>query len=94
MAFTKSTAMDTVFGNERVWSGRITADAATGTVLIGSRIVALLAAGVASAATENTGPGFAMCAINVTPSGTAANGYVSFSGCTTSKVLNVTVAYV
>lgn len=95
MAFTVSQTVNTVFGDHRIWSGRVTPDASTGTVTIPGAIsiVALLGCCVQSAATENTGPGYAMCAINSGPSGVAALGQVGFSGCTTTKVLNLTVAY-
>ncbi len=95
MAFTVSSNVNTVMGNVRVWSGYITPDAATGVVKIpgASRIEAILGIGLKSAATENTGNGYAAMMVNQTASGVAANGSLSFSGCTTTKVLNVTVAF-
>lgn len=97
MAYTVSSVISgTVFGNQRIWHGFVTPDAATGTVAIpgAARVVAVLAAGIKSAATENTGPGFAAYALNATPLATAALGSIGFSGCTTTKVLALTVAYV
>lgn len=95
MAYTVSTVMNTVFGDQRVWNGLVTPDAATGTVAIpgANAVVAVLAAHVKSAATENTGPGFAAYALNATPLATSTMGSIGFSGCTTTKVINLTVAY-
>ncbi len=97
MAYTVSSVISgTVFGNQRIWHGYITADSATGTVAIpgATKVVAVLATGLKSAATENTGCGFVAYALNATPLGTAALGSIGLSGCTSTKVLAFTVAYV
>lgn len=95
MAFTVSTAVNTVVGDKRLWVGYVTADAATGVVTVPGAVAidALMGVSLRSAATENTGAGYAAVKVNQDASGTAANGVLGFSGCTTTKVLTVTVLY-
>lgn len=95
MAYTVSTVVNTVIGASRMWVGNVTADVATGVVTVPGAIAieAVMSINLKSAATENTGAGYTAFQMNANASGVAANGVLGFSGCTTTKVLTVTVLY-
>ena len=95
MAYTVSTIVNTVIGDKRMWMGRVTADAATGVVTVPGAVSvdAIVGVSPASMATENTGVGYTVIQRNANASNVAAKGVLGFSGCTTTKVLNVTVIY-
>lgn len=86
MAFTLSKAQSTVLGDQRVWQGVITADAATGVVSFGFGHVYHVQATAKSMASNTWN-----VAANVNASGTASNGEVAITGVTANDAIYVTV---
>jgi hypothetical protein len=86
MAFSKGTAVQTVFGNKRIVSFELTADANSGAVDSGLSVVEAIWTAVKSAAT-----GSQKFKANLNSAGTALNGSVFCSSCTNGDVFYVTV---
>jgi hypothetical protein len=90
MAYTMSTIVNTVIGNERLWSGYITADAAATSVIIpGATVVDAV---LACHAAVTAACGCIVFTANQGPVGTAALGSVAMTSCASSKYL-LTVLY-
>jgi hypothetical protein len=85
MAFTFTVSKKTVFGDERVSHGKVTADSTAGYVVTGlANIVALTHAPIS----QTTGVKYT---INKLDSGTAAAGTLAVTGCTSGDEFYVTV---
>lgn len=89
MAFTATKSLETVFGNQRVWQGIVTADAAAGAVSFGFNKILHVQATPASCTTTSTSvPNFR---INKLAAGTAAAGYLAVTGVVSGDDYYVTV---
>ncbi len=86
MAFTVTKGQQTVMGNQRVWQGVITADAATGVVSFGMTNIYAVAATPASAASSVWN-----VQKNALAAGTASAGDVSITGCTSGDDFELVV---
>jgi len=86
MAFTVSSTAKTVFGNKRVYDFRVTADAATQTIITGLGTVES-----ANFTPESMTTAAAKLRLNQDTSGTAANGSVAISGVASGDVFYLKV---
>lgn len=86
MAYTVTKAQQTVFGDQRVWQGTITADAATGVVSFGLSALHHVQATAKSAASSSH-----HFAINVLAAGTASVGDLAITGVASGDVFYVSV---
>lgn len=85
MAFTLTQAQQTVFGNQRVLQGTVTADNTSGYVDSGFDSIYHA---MVCAKTQTSG---CRIRINSLPSGTATAGYLAFSSVTSGDVFYVTI---
>lgn len=86
MAYTVTKSQQTVMGDQRVWQGVITADAATGVVSFGLGYITHVQATPKSMASSVWN-----VQTNVDASGTASNGDLSVTGVTSGDDMYVTV---
>lgn len=88
MAYTATQAVhgSTVFGNQRVWQGLVTADAASGVVSFGLAVIDHATWAPQSASTAGI-----RVRINALASGTASVGDIGLSGAVSGDVLYFTV---
>lgn len=86
MAFSISAAQTTVFGNERVWQGVVTADAASGVVSFGLKTLTHVGWSQKSMTTA-----LAKVRLNALADGTASQGDLGISGVASGDELFVTV---
>ena len=91
MAFTVSNIANTVIGEKRLFVGRITPDAATGTVTVPGALA--IDGLVSNSYVGGTSLTCANVAINVNPSGVAANGVVSYSNVASTQIYVLSVMY-
>lgn len=86
MAYTATKSETTVFGNQRVWQGYVTADAASGVVSFGFGTITHVNWAPKSMSTVG-------CRVrqNATAGGVASNGDVGISGVTSGDELYMTV---
>lgn len=88
MAYTLSKSAQTVFGDQRVWQGTVTADAASGVVSFGFGSLIQVMWSPASMSTGVEPPRFRK---NATAGGVASNGDLGISGAVSGDVFYVTV---
>ncbi len=88
MAYTMSNLVRTVWGDHNVITTRVTADATSGTVDTGYKIIEF-AIGIAPRSATTTG--FRMF-LNGTAASAACNGVIGFSGMVSGDVVDVTYA--
>lgn len=89
MAFSFTKSADTVFGNQRVIQGILSADSAEGTFAFGLNSIAHVQATPKSAPTSTSrGTSFR---INVGSTGTAIAGTLALTGCVSGDTYYVTV---
>lgn len=86
MAFTLTDRSQSVFGNKRIVTGLITADANSGAVDVGLSVIESISTGVKSAAT-----GAQKFKANLNSGATALNGSIFCSSCTSGDEFYVTV---
>lgn len=90
MAFTLTNYAKTVFGNQNVWQGKVTADAVSGVVSFGYVSLTNVQWSPASATTNNSGvaPRFR---INTNAAGSSSAGDLGVSGVVSGDEFYVTV---
>jgi hypothetical protein len=88
MAFTSTVQFKTVYGNQRIHSFMVTADAATGTVVTGFESVF----GIVGIAPYSMATSAVKLKSNTLTSGTAAAGTIAISGCTSGDQFEIVVA--
>lgn len=86
MAFTVTKTLQTVLGDQRVWMGVLTADAATGVVSFGFGAITHVEASAKSMASSVWN-----VQANLDASGTASNGDLAVTGVTSGDDIYVTV---
>lgn len=91
MAFAITQVVNTVFGDKRIWTGRITPDAATGVATIPGAVA--IDGIISFSQTGGTSLTCAVVAANVNASGVAANGVLGFSNVASTQIFTVSVAY-
>lgn len=90
MAFTVTKAANTVFGNQNVWQGTITADAVSGVVSFG--YAALYHVQVTPKSATTNGSAIATrFRLNATAAGVASQGDLGVSGCVSGDEFYVMV---
>ena len=86
MAYTFAVSGKSVYGNQRVVYGTVTADAAAGNVNTG-----LLAVERVTMTPKSLTTGAIKLRVNVLETATASAGYVAFSGCTSGDEMFIAV---
>ena len=90
MAYTMSTIVNTVFGNERLWAGYVTFDAAATSVVIPGAVYVDHVINLQGVTTASCG--MVAIAVNAGPAGTAALGSVALTSVASAKYM-MTVIY-